>query len=151
MKGKSAVAVLVLTLALPAKSAETAIRVSTSAELSFGKLAVGGAPGTVTVSPTGGRSTSGGVVALSGDPGHPARLVVTGPVGATYSISVPPLVVLQDGASTMEVDAITVSTGAAELLTGGTRYVTVGGTLHVAAHQADGAYSGSLTVTLDYN
>lgn len=143
--------VLLVLLVLLAKPAEPAIRVSAQAELSFGKLAVGGAPGTVTVAPTGSRSTSGGVVALSGDPGHAANLVVTGTVGTTYAISVPLLVVLQDGANTMNVDAVTVSTGATGLLTGGTQHVTVGGTLHLAAHQASGAYSGSLTVTVDYN
>jgi spore coat protein U-like protein len=42
----------------------------------------------------------------------------------------------------------TVSSGT---LTGGTQTIFVGGSLTVAANQAPGTYSGTVTATVDYN
>jgi len=130
-----------------------AIALGNTQGLAFGKF-VAGAGGSVTVSPTGGRSASGGVVLVPSGSGAAAQFSVTGDPSATYAISLPGngVVSLTSGANSMALNNFTSSpnlTGA--LSVGGSQILTVGATLSVGSNQATGSYSGTFDVTVNYN
>jgi hypothetical protein len=121
--------------------------------LAFGSL-VAGSGGTITVSPSGLRSASGGVTLVPSGSWSAALFSVTGTPGATYAIELPAdgVVTLTNGANSMAANNFTsspASTG--QLSVGGTQAVSVGATLSVGSNQASGPYSGSFNVTIIYN
>lgn len=129
------------------------IAISNTQGLAFGKF-VAGSGGSVTVSPAGGRSASGGVVLLSSGAGAAAQFSVTGDPSVTYAISLPGngVVSLTSGSNSMALNNFTSSpnlTGA--LSVGGSQTLTVGTTLSVGSNQASGSYSGTFNVTVNYN
>lgn len=130
-----------------------AIALSNVQGLAFGRI-VAGSGGTVTVSPAGARSASGGVVLVPSGPGTAAQFTVSGDANATYAISVPGngAVSLVSGPNTMPVDNFTThpaSTG--QLGAGGSQTLMIGATLGVGGNQAAGSYSGAFDVTVNYN
>lgn len=133
------------------------IQLTKAVDLVFGSFAPGAALGTVTLGTNGSRGVTGGVVGLAGATSA-ARFDVTGLADATYSINVV-ATPLSSGGSTMNftpaiaLTASAASTGsvAAGLLTGGVQSIFVGGVLEVAANQAAGTYSGTVTATVEYN
>lgn len=131
-----------------------AISISNLQALTFGKFAAGSG-GTVTVSPGGARSATGGVILLSSGSGSAASFRVSGDPGLTYDIVLPPdgRVQLANGTGqTMPVNSFTSNpAGAGQLDLSGAQTVTVGATLTVGAGQVAGSYSGSFDVTVDYN
>lgn len=135
----------------------TAINIAKTTDLAFGSFAATAAPGTVTVTPAGGRSSTG-VVEVSSTPSA-AQFDVTGQSGMGYSISIV-ATPLSDGASNsmtftpisdLTASSITSGTVSSGTLTGGAQSIFVGGVLSVAANQASGSYSGTVTATVDYN
>ena len=128
------------------------IQVSTFAELGFGQVFSTTASGTVTISPAGERTKSGGVILGSGLGVSQARFTVAGDLLTAYSITLPSLVTLTAGGRSMTVDGL-VSTpaGSGNLGPTGAQLMSVGATLHVSAGQVSAAYSGSLPVTVAYN
>lgn len=135
----------------------TPITITKSADLAFGKFAAG-AGGTVTVSTSGARTVTGGVVQMSSTT-TAAKFDVAGDTGATYSISLSGPAVLTSGSDTMAFSAVSDLTGAnatsgtvtAGALTAGTQSIYVGGVLTVGANQAPGTYTGSVIASVDYN
>jgi spore coat protein U-like protein len=135
----------------------TAINIAKSADLAFGSFAATAAPGTVTITPAGGRSSTG-VVEVASTPGA-AKFDVTGQAGMGYSISIVATPLSDGGINSMTftpISALTASTAtsgtvSAGTLTGGAQSIYVGGVLAVAANQASGSYSGTVTATVDYN
>lgn len=128
------------------------IGIATTQPLSFGTFVAGA--GSVTLQPSGARSTTGSVIALATDPGHAAQFSVSGDASAAYAITLPGngTVVLSNGSSNMPVNGFVSSPASGGTLSGdGTSIVNVGATLEVADGQAPGAYSGSFTVTINYN
>jgi hypothetical protein len=133
------------------------IAIAKTADLTFGKLAAGGTAGSVTVSPNGARSFSGGTT-TGGGTSSAAQFNVTGEPGLTYSITLGGTQ-LTSGANNLafttvsDTTASSITTGnvTSGTLTGGAQSIFVGGTLTVGANQAPGAYSGSVTATVDYN
>ena len=134
------------------------ISITKAVDLSFGSFASSAAPGTVTISPNSARAVSGGVT-VAGGTSTAAKFDVVGTGTATYSITFGGTAVLTSGSDTMaftRISALTasastsgaVSTGA---LTAGAQSIYVGGVLAVAASQAAGAYTGSVTATVEYN
>lgn len=125
-----------------------------AAPLAFGRFAAG-AGGSVTISPGGVRTASGGVVLLSAGNGSPAQFTVSGDPGAVVSISLPAdgaVVLTSDSGHTMPVRAFSSTpSGAAQLSAGGSRTVSVGATLGVAPGQRVGSYSGHFQLILNYN
>lgn len=137
----------------------TPIAITAPANLSFGSFAASGASGTVTVTPAGVRSVSGGVTAAGGTVSA-ARFDVTGSGGMTYSIAFSGATTLSDGTNTMAFTRISdlsasaatsgdVSSGT--LSAGGTQSIFVGGDLAVNASQPAGTYTGSIIATVEYN
>lgn len=130
-----------------------AIGISDAQGLAFGKF-VAGSGGTVTVSPAGVRSFSGGVVLVPSGPGAAAQFVVTGDPGLSYSISLPGdgMVSLTSGSNTMAVNDFTSSPTLVGVIgPGGSQTLLVGAKLSVGGNQAHGSYSGTFSVTVNYN
>ncbi len=122
-------------------------------DLDFGRLASGPTAGTVVIDPTtDGRTTTGGVLAAGGTP-LAAQFYTYATGNQTLQVTRGPLPVLTrgGGGATMAVTQLTLNgpvlrvIGAAGLLD-----LRVGGTLAVAANQADGVYSGSFDITVTY-
>jgi hypothetical protein len=138
----------------------TPVVVTKTADLSFGKFAAGGA-GSISISTSGARSVSGGVLAAADGPAMTAAtFVVSGAAGAGYSITHGGTSSLSrtGGSDTMPmttssaVGAPNGPTGAtAGILNGGAQTIYVGATLDVGANQAAGAYTGTVSVTVEYN
>lgn len=122
--------------------------------LSFGSF-VAGSGGTLAVSVTGARSKSGGVMLLSqGGIGSAAQFTVSGTANATYGITLPPngTVALSSGNSTMAVNNfVSFPSGTGTLSGGGTQLLSLGATLAVGNAQAPSSYTGSFSVTVNYN
>ena len=143
-------------LAALAASASWALEmaIQNNQELSFGSF-VAGSGGSVTVSTSGARSASGGVLLIPSSAGAAAQFTVSGDANATYTIQLPgnDFVKLSGPGGDMFINEFTGSpSGAAgQLSAGGSQSLSVGGTLNVASGQSPGEYSGSFTVTVDYN
>ena len=127
---------------------------SSTQPLAFGSLvANSGGSVTVTANPVG-RSAAGGVFLLPSGNWSAASFSVTGDPNATYAISLPAngMVALTSGANTMAINDFTSSPALTGQLTGGgSQTLMVGATLSVSGNQPTGSYSGSFTVTVNYN
>lgn len=135
-----------------AVAAAAEVQLSNTQALSFGRFVAGA--GSVTISPSGARSTTGGVLALGSDPGQAAQFLITGDPNATVSIGLPSngTVSLSNGSQSMPVNNFTSSPASTAVLAGGgSQVLNVGATLQVSAGQGAGAYSGSFSITIDYN
>lgn len=121
--------------------------------LMFGDISPGSTAGTIVMTPSGARTATGGANINSSVAGNPASFDVQGDANASYSISLPVSVVLSDAAShTLVVDNFTSSpTPAGVLDSSGQQTLFVGASLNVSSNQAFGAYSGQMSVTVDYN
>ncbi len=138
------------------------ITLTNSRDLNFGTIIRGATAGTVTLNArTGARTSTGGVVlagtgfttaAFAGS-GTAAR-IVTVSLGAT-SITL----TNSSGPGTMTVNTFRISTNGAAVQTLPRNYTipasramtyAIGGRLNVAANQADGDYSGTLALTMNY-
>jgi hypothetical protein len=136
------------------------IAVNKAADLSFGRFGIG-AGGTITISTSGVRTTSGVVPSPDAGAMTAAKFVVTGTSDATYSITYGGTDSLSraSGSETMmltkfsDLTAANSTAGNATIgtLTVGTQSIYVGGTLAVAANQAPGNYTGLVSVNVEYN
>ena len=125
------------------------ISISSSGDMDFGTMVTTGTAGTVTVTPAGARTCSAEVDCLGGFPA--AAFDVTGEAANTYSITLPSSATLTSGGDTMTIDTFTDDAGATPTLSGGSDTFNVGATLNVGATQASGTYSGTFSVTVNYN
>ena len=125
------------------------ISISSSGDLAFGTMLTTGTAGTVTVTPAGARS-SVDVDLLGGFPAA-AAFDVTGEWANTYSITLPSSATLTSGGDTMTIDTFNHDAGGTPTLSGGSDTFNVGATLNVGATQAGGTYSGTFSVTVNYN
>lgn len=129
------------------------IAITAPAVLSFGRFAHG-AGGSVTISNSGVRTSSGVILSSTSSVQTAARFDVTGDGGATVlsdSAIIPNTMAL---ATTSDLTGGNVTTGnvaTGTLTTGGTQSIFVGGTLTVGANQVAGTYTGAVTVTVEYN
>ncbi len=128
------------------------ISISAVGDMDFGTMSPTGTAGTVTVTPAGVR-TSVNVDLFGGTPAA-ASFDVTGDPGANYSITLPSSATLTSGGDTMTVGPVppfTDDAGVTPTLVGGSDTFNVGATLNVGANQAAGTYSGTFSVTVNYN
>lgn len=129
------------------------IAIINTQSLGFGKFAAN-TGGSITISPAGARSSSGGVALISSGTGSAARFTVSGDLVA-YSILLPPNGMTSlsgPSGATMALNNFTsVPNGAGTLSGGGSQIVNVGATLSVGVSQTPGAYTGTFSVTVDYH
>ena len=123
----------------------TQITVTKTADLDFATIVSAPAASTVVVSPAGVRTCGSGLVCTG--TATAAAFGIVGTTGSIVTIASDPTVTLNSGANSMTSSLVT--SAATRTLTG-TDAFTVGGTLAVAANQAAGAYTGTFTVTVNY-
>jgi len=121
------------------------ITVTKTADLDYATIVTGTAASTVIVTPAGARTCGTGLV-CSGT-ATAAAFSVVGTIGQIANVSVPANVTLTSGGNTL---ASSLVSSNATLTLAATNSFSVGGTLNVGANQADGVYSGTFTVTVDY-
>jgi hypothetical protein len=125
--------------------------IQTNSDLTFGRIAAGSAPGTVTISPLGSRTSSGGVTLASSSFGA-ARFTVSGNPNLSFAILLPATQALTGGGEPLVVDTFQSFPSETGILDGsGNRILELGATIHIPANQARGTYSGSFEVTVTYN
>jgi len=140
---------LALQSAMPATLCAAPTAISTTQDLHFGKFVGGsGTAGTLTIAPSGVRSSTGGVLPLTSG-FSPAGFTITGNSGKSYTLTLPASFTISSGANVMTVSAVTASIPLAGALpASGTLAFTVGGTLTVVSTQLNKSYSGNLDVTV---
>jgi len=125
------------------------VTVTQNANLNFGTIVpdsgVGATSGTVAISAAGTRTCAANLVCSLATTA--AGFDVTGSTGQTVDVSVPASVTLNGGGSSM---SATLSGSAATIVLDGTDAFTVGGTLTVGVDQTSASYTGTFTVTVDY-
>lgn len=131
---------------------------ATEPYLRFGAFATTAGGQAVTIQPDGNRIVVGGQPAGrdQADPFGPARFVVKGEGGLSYSINLPKNAVLITGAGTLSREMLQVSDFRSEpsargVLQGGSQTLVVGATLNTVGDQALGNYVGAFTVTVSYD
>lgn len=133
------------------------IDITKTADLQFGGVTrPSTGTGTLTLTPAGVASVTGTSVRRMASPSpSPAAFTVTGEGGQAVTVSVPSTFTLTGTAG--NVIATTSATGSgAQVLSGstgtaGTVQVKVGGTIPLSSTTAVGTYTGTLTVTVQYN
>ena len=124
--------------------------------LAFGALSPTAAAGTVTVDPAGVRTGTNVTLSAFAVPSA-SNFNATGAISTTYAITLPldNVVKLTDGtpAHDMKVNTFKCSyaTNTSTLSAAGIDNFKVGATLSVAASQFPGAYTGTYSVTINYN
>jgi hypothetical protein len=122
-------------------------------DMDFGTVVAGTSAGTVTIDAvSGARSFGGGVVALAGT-GARARFVGAGSENQTVNLTLSAPPTLSDGGSnTMVMTSLNLDGPNTRTIGPDLAFdVFVGGTLAVGANQAPGNYSGSFSLTVEYN
>ncbi|MBD3896942.1 DUF4402 domain-containing protein [Halomonas sp. ML-15] len=140
------------------------IAITTDVDLNFGRFAAGVAVGTVTVSTSGARTSSGDVILSTiGSSPAAAKFDVTGDDNATYTIAWSGATSLTNTAGAGETmvlarisdltagDATSGEVDTGTLSETGTQSIYLGGTLDVGAAQVAGLYTGDVTATVEYN
>jgi Mat/Ecp fimbriae major subunit len=122
------------------------VTVTNNSDLQFGTIVTGTAPSTVIVDTAGARTCGSGLV-CSGTT-TAAGFTVGGTTGQVVTISVPATVTLNSGSNSMTA-SLSASAATATMVASAASF-TVGGTLSVAAGQADGDYEGTFSATVDY-
>jgi hypothetical protein len=154
MKKLALLLVLACTL-VAAPDSQAQLTISNTQALSFGGF-VAGSGGTVTVSPNGARSASGGVFLVNSRGGAAATFNISDsdPANATntYVITLPGdgMVTLASGSNSMTLDNFVSEPAGSSILGGLTQVLSVGATLTVNPSQPVGRYSGSFSVLVEY-
>ncbi len=119
----------------------------------FGVNFAGAIAGTVKVSPTGVRTTTGGVTPLNtvGSTINSALFTVTGEPNSIYSVTFPSSITLTRTGSTEKMTLTNFVCTATGVLSKGTETFTVGATMTIGPNQRTGDYSGNTYVTVTYN
>ena len=147
-------------LFLPNKNATSTAKIVLPAQitklydLDFGFVTVTGVGTAIVNSSTGAVTTTGGVLFAGGLP-HAARFEAVSPSKTVVHIRLPKKAVTLTrfgGTETMTVDTWTLNgVDTRNVVAHETFEFAIGGTLHVAANQAEGTYNGTFDVTIDYN
>lgn len=122
-------------------------------DLSFGTVVPSSSPGTVTISPTtGARTFTGGVVGVTSDAGNRAYFGGAGSPSQQVLVALSPPVELTSAGGDVIPIAMSLDGPPFRTIDPTTRafFVGVGGTLQIAADQAEGDYSADFWVTAIY-
>lgn len=140
-----------LVLLAGALAARQPIAAAANATLGFGQVITGRNAGTVTITPAGSRTATGGVALGSGLGASPASFLVTGEPSSSYSVTLPAAATLTGGSGTMSVDAFVCSPSSGwNLGSGGSQLISIGATLRVNGSQPAANYSGSYSIIVSY-
>ncbi|MCU0728820.1 MAG: DUF4402 domain-containing protein [Sphingopyxis sp.] len=125
------------------------ITVTNTSDLDFGTIVAGAAASTVVVSTAGARTCGVGLTCTGTTTA--ANFNIVGTNNAVVSVGGSNSVSLTNGSGgTMTAALVRSAPASLTLSATGTGSVTVGGTLALGASQADGAYTGTFNVTVDY-
>lgn len=130
-----------------------AIAVTQTASMLFGSVTENGAGGKVILSNVDTRSATGGVTLIGGTGATSGGFTVKAATGVNYDITLPAAATVAAGPNTMAVTGFTLDGGpvaATYTNAAATRTFKMGGSLNVGAGQAAGNYTGSVTVTANY-
>ena len=117
--------------------------------INFGDVSEAGA-GTVVIDTAGARTTTGGADILAGGGEQAGLYTITGEDGKAYTISFPGSATIQEiGGDTMSVDTWTHNADGTAAAAG--EQFDLGATLNIGAGQTPGSYSGTYTITVNYN
>lgn len=125
----------------------TPIAITAGNTLEFGSFAANGAGTVVIAAADGARSATGSVI-LANSSYRAGTFAVTGTGNSTFAITYPGAFNISNGAQNM---SVTVTGPATGTLAGGSSTINVGGTVTAASNQAAGAYTGTYTMTVEYN
>lgn len=134
----------------------TPIIITKTTDLSFGNAVAGVSLGTVVISTSGNRTSTGGVIlpsALAGTISQ-AKFETSGAANQAYAITLPATATLTSSSNTMIVDTFTSNPTIASggtLSVDGKQDIYVGATLNVGASQPAGNYTGTFDITVAYN
>lgn len=123
------------------------ITVTNTAPLDFGTIVPSAAAGNVNISAAGVRSCDATVTCLNTTAVSAAAFNVAGTSGQVVDVAADASVTLTSGGNSMNANLTPSLTSMT--LAGGDSF-TVAGVLAVGANQANGAYTGSFNVTVDY-
>lgn len=132
------------------------ITITNTASLAFGRIVKPAAgTGTVTIADSGDTvSAASGAVALSGITTSRAKFDIAGEGGQAISVSVPANFTMSNGGDTITVtldpDLGTTTTLSGALASAGSASLNVGGSFNVPDTTPTGLYSGSFSVTVQY-
>jgi hypothetical protein len=118
----------------------------TNGGMNFGDLSVGTVGGTLILTPGGGLTASADVDTAGGTV-QAGNYNVAGEAGKVYTISFDASATLNSAGNTMTVDTFTDDAPASPTVPSS---FNVGGTLNVDPSQAAGTYTGSYTITVNY-
>jgi hypothetical protein len=130
------------------------ITIASAGTLNFGTITKPTGASVVNVTTAGVRTRTSGDAALAGGTITVPTFTVSGEGAAAYTLSAPAFSLTGPSSATVGVTPIlSVTSGLLGGTAGavGTQAFTVGGNLAIAADQAIGAYSGTLSVTVAYN
>lgn len=128
----------------------TPLAITEANGMDFGDVSVGTVGGTIVLATNGGRSVTGDAEAVIGGTEAAGVYNVTGEGTKAYSISFPASAILSSAGNNMTVDNFAHDAGATPALTGGADSFNVGATLNIGASQPPGAYTGTYTLTVNY-
>lgn len=124
-------------------------------DLGFGFVVASATAGTAVIGTDDARSCTAGTTCVNGGTVSAADFTVSGQANYTYAITLPSSTTLSDGEATpttMTVDSFTSSPATTGTLdAAGSQALKVGATLQVAANQRADSYTGTFTVTVEYN
>ena len=129
------------------------INIAAGDDLAFGAIVrpLSGS-GFVRIKPDGTITKSGTLVLLNSLPRHPSSFLVTGSVGAQFTMDVPDSIDLIGPGLPMSVLLLPgLDPGIPGTIAGGGTTVKVGGFLSISALQSIGLYTGTFPVTVQYN
>ncbi|MET0856469.1 MAG: DUF4402 domain-containing protein [Telluria sp.] len=149
--------VLALLPAAREACAQTVIVLTNTRQMDFGTFAAGSGGTIVLNAATGARSKTGAVILLPSPAAIQASFDVSksknGTVNKTVSISLPVnnTVQLSSGVNKMSVNNFVASPATISSVPNGGMPLAVGATLFVGSGQPPGAYTGTFSVTVNYN
>lgn len=125
------------------------VNITERRELNFGKVATSSTPGTVTISPSGGKSTTGGVIDL-GKNHREARFRITGPDDAIVIVTLPTTATVTGGGGSGTLSNFVMDPpNPINLGRRGRANITVGATLNLGTNLPAADYTGNFTVYVD--
>ena len=125
------------------------LQVTKAEDLYFGTIVASLTSADTVVVGTDGSKTCGAALTCLTNDHTAAQFNVAGQVDESYTISLPSSVTISSGANNMTIDNFAGSQTLGTLTAGADSF-TVGGTLNVATNQAAGNYTGTFTVTVEY-